>query len=224
MAKPTHSFEKAVYLSHAEDQTQQWLKLYEELYQRLDATQPLNFNCLGWNSSYTRAPFLEEEMQEWIDTTVQRILSLKPKRVLEIGCGAGLLMTRLAPYCDFYRATDFSEAAIQYLEKVRLNLNLQEKISLLQRAAGIFDDEEQSDYDVIIINSVVQYFPDIEHLIQVIESSIVCMQPGGKLFIGDIRSLRHLEAFHRATLLSTEKKLSEREVAYKIKHDPRQFF
>lgn len=220
VAKPTHSFDKNFYLSHAEDQIHQWHTLYEELYQSLDATQPLNFNCLGWNSSYTKKPFLEEEMQEWVDTTVQRILSIKPKCVLEIGCGAGLLMTRIAPHCDFYRATDFSEAAIHYLDKLRLNLDLEEKVDLLQRPAGVFDDKEQSYYDVIIINSVVQYFPDIAHLIQVIEGSIACLQPGGRLFIGDIRSLGHLEAFHRTTFLyNNHQGVSERAITEKIKHE-----
>ncbi len=214
--------EKYSYLSHTSDQTQQWQILYEELYQRLDVTQPLNFNCLGWNSSYTKKSFLEEEMQEWVDTTVNRILSLKPKRVLEIGCGAGLLMARIAPYCDFYRATDFSAAAIFYLEKLKLKLGLHEKIQLLQRPAGIFNEKEHDYYDVIIINSVIQYFPDSEHLIQVIEDSIRCLQPGGKLFIGDIRSLVHLEMFHRMTMLHNtdfHNKISERMLVEKIEHE-----
>ncbi len=195
VVKPSIYSEKNTYLLHIKDQTQQWQKLYDHLYQRLDVTRPINFNCLGWNSSYTKKPFLEEEMQEWIDTTVQRIMTLKPKRVLEIGCGAGLLMTRIAPHCDFYMATDFSTAAINYLAKLKDALNLQ-RVRVLQRFADDFGENEKDSYDVIIINSVIQYFPDIEQLILVMERAIVCLQPGGKLFIGDIRSLAHLEMFH----------------------------
>jgi hypothetical protein len=119
-----------------------------------------------------------------------------------------------------YMATDFSEAAIDYLDKVRSNLDLQEKVNLLQRAAGVFDDKDQSFYDVIIINSVVQYFPDIEHLIQVIEGSIACLQPGGRLFIGDIRSLGHLKAFHHAAFLyNNQQEIPESALSEKIKHE-----
>lgn len=201
VTKPDVFVAGSSYFSLAEEQVQQWQALYEDLYQKMDADKPLDFNCLGWNSSYTGKPFLEEEMQEWIEGTVHRILALRPKRVLEIGCGAGLLMTRIAPHCDLYVATDFSAAAIDYLQKLTNNLNLQDKIHLIQRPAGYFDEQDQIGYDVIIINSVIQYFPDIDHLIRVIERSIVYTQAGGKIFIGDVRSLVHLETLHSAILL-----------------------
>ena len=46
--------------------------------------------------------------QEWVQGAVDRILALKPARVLEIGCGSGLLLFRLAPHCQYYCGTDFS--------------------------------------------------------------------------------------------------------------------
>ena len=46
----------------------------------------------GWISSYTGAPIPPEEMREWVDGTVERIRGLQPRRVLEIGCGTGLLV------------------------------------------------------------------------------------------------------------------------------------
>ena len=44
-------------------------------------------------------------MREWVDGTVERILalaSLPPARVLEIGCGTGLLLFRIAPRAARY--------------------------------------------------------------------------------------------------------------------------
>ena len=39
-----------------------------------------------------------------------RILALRPRRVLEIGVGSGLILSRLAPQCESYWGTDLSEA------------------------------------------------------------------------------------------------------------------
>jgi cyclopropane fatty-acyl-phospholipid synthase-like methyltransferase len=51
-------------------------------------------------------------MREWTANTVARILELRPRRVLEIGCGTGLLLFRIAPQCELYLGTDFSRVAL----------------------------------------------------------------------------------------------------------------
>src|SRR3989337_815490 len=48
-----------------------------------------------------------EEMRIWVDDAVKRILSLQPSRVLEIGCGTGLLLFRIAPHSLRYWGPDF---------------------------------------------------------------------------------------------------------------------
>ncbi len=53
-----------------------------------------------------------EQVQEWVDCTVARILALEPKQVLEIGCGMGLLLFRIAPQCTRYVGLDLSAEAI----------------------------------------------------------------------------------------------------------------
>ena len=80
-----------------------WQRLYEQAYsQRSASTDDPTFNITGWNSSYTRQPIPSEEMQEWVENTVSRILTGFPKRVLEIGCGTGLLLSRIAKDCQQY--------------------------------------------------------------------------------------------------------------------------
>ena len=55
-----------------------------------------------WLDAVTQAslavgrPIPEAEMREWLENTAARILSLKPDRVLEIGCGEGRLTWRYA--------------------------------------------------------------------------------------------------------------------------------
>ena len=62
----------------------------------------------GWNSSYTGDPIPLEEMVEWRSATVDRIMALQPRRVLEIGAGSGLVLSQIAPQCEHYVATDIS--------------------------------------------------------------------------------------------------------------------
>ena len=48
----------------------------------------------------------------------------------------------------------------------------------------------------MILNSVVQYFPSIDYLLRVLEGAVNAVAPGGSIFVGDVRSLPLLEAFH----------------------------
>ena len=43
-------------------------------------------------------------------------------------------------------------------------------------------------FDTIILNSVVQYFPNAGYLAEVIDNALDLLAPGGALFIGDVRN------------------------------------
>lgn len=174
-----------------------WKTLYEETY----STGSLEPSFVGWNSSYTGEPIPEHEMQEWLDSTVARIHALRPERVLEIGCGLGLILDHIAPDCARYVATDFSDQAVTRLRSwLRTRPELQH-VELIHGAAHELQGLEGGSFDTVILNSVVQYFPDIGYLLSVIESSTRLLAPGGMLFIGDVRNLRSLEMFHTAVQL-----------------------
>jgi amino acid adenylation domain-containing protein len=185
------------------EQVSQWEMTFESTYGQspADAQDP-TFNITGWNSSYTGQPIPPEEMREWVDRTVERIRSLNPKSVMEIGCGTGLLLFQLAPQCEKYCGTDFSHTAIEYIQKqmARLDRKLPH-LTLSQRTAENFDGLERGAFDAVVINSVAQYFPSIDYLVTVLRGAVEAVRPGGSIFLGDIRSLPLLEAFHVAVQL-----------------------
>ena len=190
-----------------DEQVSQWREVYDEgIYKDISpqtpARQDPTFNTAGWNSSYTGLPIPNEEMREWVEQTVARVLALKPRRVLEIGCGTGLLLFRIAPHCSLYRGTDFSPVALQYLRS-QLDASGAEwpQVSLSRQEADDFAEVEPHTFDTVILNSVIQYFPHIEYLVRVIEGAVRAVRPGGKIFLGDVRSLPLLEAFHAAVEL-----------------------
>ena len=179
-----------------------WQMLYEQAYgQPQTATDNLTFNMSGWNSSYTGQPIPAQEMQEWVDSTVSRILSLSPQRVLEIGCGTGLLLSRIAPNCQKYWGTDYSSAALQHVEEICQSQGLAQA-RLLHRMADNFTDIPPAEFDTIVLNSVVQYFPSVEYLLQVIDGAMATISNRGAIFVGDVRSLPLLEPYHAAVQLS----------------------
>jgi cyclopropane fatty-acyl-phospholipid synthase-like methyltransferase len=66
----------------------------------------------GWRSSYTGDSIPEAQMREWIECTIERIERLRPRRVLEVGCGTGLILFRIAPSCELYHGIDLSAAVL----------------------------------------------------------------------------------------------------------------
>lgn len=178
-----------------------WQKLYDETYAQVEVEEDPTFNITGWNSSYTGRPIPAEEMREWVEQTVDRILALQPKRVLEIGCGTGLLLFRLAPHCDEYVGADFSKTVI---DQVQHHLDTQPNLShvkLAQREANDLEGLEPQSFDAVVLNSIVQYFPNIDYLVEVIRKVITVLRPGGSIFIGDVRNRALLEAFHASVEL-----------------------
>ncbi|OAD22067.1 microcystin synthetase [Candidatus Thiomargarita nelsonii] len=188
-----------------------WETIWQSTYVDNDA-RDLKLNLAGWNSSFTGTPIPEKEMKEWVQNTVTRIRSLKPDRVLEIGCGTGLLMSRIAPNCQEYWGTDFSQKALDEVQKIQ-GLN---NVRLFNKSADDLGWIEPESFDTVILNSVVQYFPDIHYLLKVLVNVISLVKPGGHIFVGDVRNLSLFKAFNAAIQLYqapdslTLKKLNER--------------
>ena len=175
----------------------QWQVLYEQTYDQpspesLDPT----FNITGWTSSYTGEMIPAEQMREWVECTVARIESLGPHRVLEIGCGTGLLLHRLAPKCELYVGTDFSEAALTRLRASLRSSEVSSRVVLERRLAHNLEGIGHQSFDTVVINSVAQYFPSIDYLMGVLRGAVDALSAGGRIFLGDLRSLPLLKAFH----------------------------
>lgn len=179
----------------------QWHKVWNDTYQQFQSSDP-TFNIGGWNSSYTGLPVPPQQMREWVDHTVARILALQPRRLLEIGCGTGLLMFRIVDRCAHYRAADLSDEAIRYLDQQVKTLGVHwPQLQLVQQAAHDFSKIAPESFDTVVLNSVIQYFPNVDYLVRVIEGAVTAVAAGGAVFLGDVRSLPLLAAFHTSVQL-----------------------
>ena len=147
-------------------------------------------------------------MREWVDHTTSRILatpesSARGPSVLEIGCGTGMLLFRVAPHCSRYVGVDFSEAALvarRVADRVATAGPREARAVSVPTSLDALGAE--APFDLVVINSVIQYFPDVDYLAKVLEAAYARLAPGGALFVGDVRSLRHLTTFHESVELA----------------------
>ncbi|MBV9109117.1 MAG: amino acid adenylation domain-containing protein, partial [Gemmatimonadetes bacterium] len=184
---------------------EQWEGLFDDLYAGTRGTEEGDetFDIVGWNSSYTGQPIPAEEMREWVDATVARIHALRPRRVLEIGVGTGLLLFRVAPDAERYVGTDVSARVLETLRaRISRHGSHLPPVELLHRPAADFGGIGPGAFDTAILNSVSQYFPHAGYLAGVLEGACSALADGGALFVGDVRSLPTLGAFRAAVELA----------------------
>ncbi|MGW0696806.1 amino acid adenylation domain-containing protein [Streptomyces sp. NPDC002738] len=184
------------------EQIGEWQEIYSAEYSEI-GTAVFTEDFSGWDSSYDGGPIALEHMREWRAATVERIRELRPRRILEIGVGSGLLLSQLAPDAEAYWATDFAAPVIRKIgEDLRRAPDLARKVELRCRPAHVTDGLPVGHFDTVVINSVAQYFPSLGYLAQVIRGAMDLLAPGGALFIGDVRNLRLARSFQNAIQLT----------------------
>ncbi|MFK4066853.1 methyltransferase [Streptomyces sp. NPDC029674] len=178
----------------------EWQGVYDHVYAQPASDDP-TFDIRGWLSSYTGGELSEDDMRAWLDGTVTRIKSLGARRILEVGCGTGLLLHRLAPGTDRYLASDISAGA---LDRIRGSFGdrLPDGVEVFQAPADDLSAVAPRSVDGFVVNSVSQYFPDEEYLDRVVRQAVDAVDEGGYLFIGDVRSAAVNRAFSAGLELS----------------------
>jgi SAM-dependent methyltransferase len=189
-----------IYLADRDKRIAQWRKAFDQVYRSGPSDHAPTF--VGWTSSYTNKPLPGTEMQDWLDCTIARIMSLRPEKLLEIGCGVGLLTQELAPRCGVYRGTDLSPIAVGRLREFVASKPELRHVELHEREATDLDGLAPNSIDTVVINSVIQYFPDIDYLRTVLDRATQVVSSGGRIFVGDVRHLGLLPLFHGAVQLA----------------------
>jgi amino acid adenylation domain-containing protein/thioester reductase-like protein len=181
----------------------EWQRVYDSVYAgpRV-APLPLGEDFGVWKSSYDGRLLPMEQLREIQDETVARLRSLRPRRVLDIGVGAGLTLARLAPACEAYWGTDFSAPVIDTIKaQVASDPALASKVELRCQGADDLDGLPRDFFDLVLINSVIQHFPTADYLVQVLANAMDLIRPGGSVFVGDVRHLGLLRSLKTAIQL-----------------------
>ncbi len=187
--------------AQGEAQVREWRSVWQETYGQPARGADPERNVVGWNASDTGQPIPEAEMKEWAEDSVGHALATSPGRVLEIGVGTGILLFASLPRVRSYTGIDFSAGALDYVRS-RLSTEAQSRVTLLERPADDLSGLEDASFDALVVNSVVQYFPDAVYLRHVLEGALRVVRPGGAIVVGDVRSLPLLPSFHASVALA----------------------
>lgn len=168
-----------------------WRKLFDQSHQQAGLVLAPEDDFSGWQSVITGKLIPLELMREWADQSALRIRKLSPTRMLEVGCGTGLIMLRLTDAFEQYQGIDVLPSSVEQLQRtIASHPELQQRVHAQVGLADKLEELPQGNFDTIVLNSVVQYFPSVEYLVKVLRGAVDRLEVGGKIFLGDLRDLR----------------------------------
>ncbi|MCX6584872.1 MAG: amino acid adenylation domain-containing protein, partial [Candidatus Aminicenantes bacterium] len=172
---------------HAEEEQEINQLMDRELWRHVGESAVDEITGGGWLSSYTGLPFSRAEMDEYGDNILRKLEPLlRPgMKVLEIGCASGISMYRIAPKVGLYYGTDLSEVIIEKNKKQVREQGFH-NIKLACLPAHEIDRVPLKDFDLVIINSVIQCFHGHNYLRKMLQKAITLLGDKGYLFIGDV--------------------------------------
>lgn len=150
----------------------------------------------GWISSITGNQFSEKEMDEYVENALYKLREWckKTTKVLEIGIASGLTCFKIAPLVGKYIGLDISEKTLEKTQHMLERKNIG-NVELIQGGGMDLGKFDIKGVDIIIINSVAQYFPGYNYFIEVIAECVKCMTETGIIFIGDLLDLNQRENY-----------------------------
>ncbi|KAM0667388.1 hypothetical protein ACQRIU_003253 [Beauveria bassiana] len=189
----------AVEQEATDNQVEGWQELFESsMYNGIDAISPsaLGKDFTGWTSMYDGSEIDKSEMQEWLDDTIHTLRDGQVAgHVLEIGTGTGMILFNLGSV-ESYVGLEPTKSAVEFVNKAIKTLpNLAGRAEVHIGTATDIDQLSGLRPDLVILNSVVQYFPTVEYLTRVVDA-LVRIRGVKSLFFGDVRS----QALHRQFL------------------------
>ncbi|WP_433498948.1 amino acid adenylation domain-containing protein [Sphaerimonospora sp. CA-214678] len=180
---------------------ERWRDVWEGAYTTDPAADDRD-DFAGWMSSYTKKPIPVHEMREWLGHTVRRVADLGARKIVDVGVGVGLYLRELAPHAESYLGIDLSSAALATAAgSVAVGGRLPGHIMLRQGDALTLAELPGGAADLVLFNSVVQYFPGPEYLLRALTEALRVAGPAGAVFVGDVRDLSLLPCFHADTQL-----------------------
>ncbi|MBS1783116.1 MAG: amino acid adenylation domain-containing protein [Bacteroidetes bacterium] len=184
-----------VTLDQQPDDGQSWKDRWDTIYAiGAEEKGDLDSNLL---EKLSHSDNLSAQHKEWLKVSVDRIQEIGAKYVYEIGSGAGQIMYEIAPHVGTYIATDYAKPAIDNInERLARELGNWNNTSAYIATADDFSALKGKKVDLVLLNSVIQYFQDANYLLKVIRQSVQAIENGGCIYIGDVQGKNSLAMYH----------------------------
>ncbi|KAI1353206.1 hypothetical protein F5Y01DRAFT_277248 [Xylaria sp. FL0043] len=186
------------------DEASQHVKLWETLfdsdkYTTVEDVRPesIGRDFTAWTSMYDGTLIDKAEMNEWLDDTIRSIRNgREPGNVLEVGTGTGMILFNIIDGLQSYVGLEPTSTAIEFVAKTAKSIpSLQDKIYMQKgTATDIRHLKKNNSPNLVVINSVAQYFPTLNYLLKVAEE-LIQLKTVKTIFFGDMRSFALFDEF-----------------------------
>jgi 2-polyprenyl-3-methyl-5-hydroxy-6-metoxy-1,4-benzoquinol methylase len=144
-------------------------------------SDPWNDIAINWDDNADAHAYADMAFESWQRKVAPLISELSLARVLDFGCGTGLLTAKLAPLCGKVVALDSSVEMIKRLEakvaESRL-ANVTPLVSTIDRQALVEHSSKIRNFDLVVASSVCSFLPDFDTTLTYV---VEAMSPGAIL-------------------------------------------
>jgi non-ribosomal peptide synthetase component F/thioesterase domain-containing protein/acyl carrier protein len=151
---------------------------------------------LVWRDWFDNAPAPAAVLEGMAASVLARtgLADMERRRVLDIGCGSGVLAGALAATAQSYTAVDIAVTELDRAQGLpspfAVRTHRMEAMDI-----GLLAGQE---YDLICLNGVVECFPGYNYLRRVLDQAVTLLAEGGTLFVGAVLDLDRREALREA--------------------------
>ncbi len=125
-----------------------------------------------------------------LDYIIQHANGLANKKIIDIGCGGGILADSMSKIGGAVTGIDMGEAPLSVAKLHQLESG--QKVEYRQITAEQIAEEHPSQYDVVTCMEMLEHVPDPESVIQACAKLV---KPGGDLFVSTINRTAKAFAF-----------------------------
>ncbi|MEZ8194375.1 MULTISPECIES: class I SAM-dependent DNA methyltransferase [Vibrio] len=118
--------------------------------------------AVNWEKDQATGQFSQSVFNE-----LEKLINLEDVRVLDFGCGTGLLSQKLSPLVKDIVAIDGSEAMVEELDKKELP-NVEPVVDLLSRGLAAQHPAFRRQFDLVVASSVCGFLPNFQDSVSLI--------------------------------------------------------
>ncbi|KAI8200117.1 Nonribosomal peptide synthetase dtxS1 [Colletotrichum sp. SAR 10_86] len=178
------------------EQVQLWESVFDRrVYATIDdeaRRETVGRDFTGWISAYDGSLLDKTDMNEWLDDTIDMMVTHGirdgPVSIVELGTGSGMILFSLARHIRSYHGIEPSRRAVDFVSATAQSIpELADRVHVYEGTATDFHLLGSPSPDLVVINSVAQYFPSQAYLLEVVEG-ILKFGSAQTVVFGDIRS------------------------------------
>ncbi|WP_435250537.1 class I SAM-dependent DNA methyltransferase [Vibrio sp. nBUS_14] len=115
-----------------------------------------------WDNDPATAVFAQSAFDQ-----LTQLVDLNGTRVLDFGCGTGLLSQKISPFAKEIIALDISEGMIEELDKKELS-NVEPVVDILSRGLAAQHPAFRNQFDLVVTSSVCGFIPNLQDTVSLI--------------------------------------------------------